>query len=186
VLAAGASSRFGSPKQLVEVEGEPLVRKSAKAALAAGATHVFVVLGASARRIAPALENVAGVSAIENANWQSGLSSSLAVGLRAVIDLTTADGALVTLADQALIDGSALALLVAGFDATHRVVASSYDGVIGVPALFGREFLEELTTFHGDAGAGAWLRAHAAIVTKVPLAIASLDIDTPHDASRVR
>ena len=94
-----------------------------------------------------------------------------------------ADGALVTLADQAFVDGSALASLIARFDRAHRLVASSYDGVIGVPALFGREFLEELTTLSGDTGAGAWLRARADTVTAVALEKASLDIDTPRDAA---
>ena len=77
-------------------------------------------------------------------------------------------------------------MLIAAFDESHRLVASSYDGVIGVPALFGREFLEELTTLTGDAGAGGWLRARPEIVTAVPLEKAALDIDTPGDTSLLR
>ena len=164
----------------------PLVRKSTDAALAAGACPVFVVLGASAQYVAPALENLANVFVLENVNWRSGLSSSLALGVRAVLDEKSADGALVTLADQAFVDGAALASLIAAFDESRRLVASSYDGVIGVPALFGREFLVELTALSGDAGAGAWLRARAKDVTAVALEKAALDIDTPGDASLLR
>jgi molybdenum cofactor cytidylyltransferase len=111
------------------------------------------------------------------------LSSSLAVGLGQVLQETDADGALVTLADQVFVDGAALASLIARFDGAHRLVASSYDGVIGVPALFGREYLDELTTLGGDAGAGSWLRARAAAVTAVPLEKAALDIDVPRDTA---
>lgn len=144
---------------------------------------MFVILGADADSIGETLDSLPGVRCVTNKEWRNGLSSSLAVGLRCVLQETDADGALVTLADQIFVDGSALASLIARFDETHRLVASSYDGVIGVPALFGREFLEELTTLSGDAGAGAWLRARVETVTTVPLEKASLDIDTPRDAA---
>ena len=80
-------------------------------------------------------------------------------------------------------DGAALASLIARFDEDNRLVASSYNGVIGVPALFGREFLEELATLTGDAGAGAWLRARSDSVTRVPMEKAALDIDIPSDSA---
>jgi molybdenum cofactor cytidylyltransferase len=126
------------------------------------------------------------VQCIVNPDWEIGLSSSLAVGVRAARRDTECEAALATLADQAFVDGAALASLIAAFDDDHRIVASSYDGVIGVPALFAREYLEELTNLTGDAGAGAWLRARRDIVTAVPLEKAALDIDTLSDASLLK
>ena len=132
-----------------------------------------------------AVDGIPEVRCLSNPNWESGLASSLAVGMRAVLG-TRCEAALVTLADQPFVDAGALASLIAEFDNGHRLVASSYDGVIGVPALFGREFLEELTMLTGDSGAGAWLRARAESVTKVPLERAALDIDRPADTALLR
>lgn len=181
MLAAGGSSRFGSPKQLARLNGETLVRRAAQAAHDAGANPVIVVLGASAKDVAAELIGISNVSCVTNPDWNTGLASSLAVGLRAVLREGDCEAALVTLVDQPLVDGAALASLVAAFDDDHRVVASFYDGVIGVPALFAREYLEELTTITGDSGAGAWLRARSNIVTGIPMQKAAVDIDTPND-----
>jgi molybdenum cofactor cytidylyltransferase len=181
VLAAGGSSRFGSPKQLARLNGETLVRRAAQAAQDAGANPVIVVLGASAKDVASELADMPNVTCVTNPDWKMGLGSSLAVGLRAVLHDGDCDGALVTLVDQPLVDGAALASLIAAFDDDHRVVASLYDGVIGVPALFARQYLEELTTITGDSGAGSWLRARSSIVTGIPMQKAAVDIDTPND-----
>ncbi len=159
------------------------MRRAADAAREAGASPVFVVVGAAADQVVPALNGIENVRCITNAEWKNGLASSLALGLRHVIDETESDAALVTLADQAFVDGAALASLIGAFDDDHRLVASSYDGVVGVPALFAREYLEELMTLTGDAGAGAWLRERDEIVTRVPLEKAALDIDNPSDTA---
>lgn len=186
ILAAGGAARFGSAKQLVERNGEALVRRAARAALDAGANPIFIVVGAAEKSVDAAVDGIPDVRCLSNPNWKSGLASSLAVGMRAVLGTTRCEAALVTLADQPFVDGEALASLIAEFDNGHRLVASLYDGVIGAPALFGREFLEELTKLTGDFGAGAWLRARAESVTKVPLERAALDIDSPADTALLR
>ena len=182
VLAAGGSSRFGSPKQLHSFAGEPLVRRAALAALDAGASPVLVVLGAHADLVAPALDGLE-VSIVMNADWAQGLATSLAAGMRALLADPSCDGALVMLTDQPLGDAAALARLLAAFDASHRLVASASGGALGAPAVFGREHADDLLTLEGDAGAGRWLRARGDEVTCVPLAAAALDVDTPLDAA---
>jgi CTP:molybdopterin cytidylyltransferase MocA len=189
VLAAGASTRLGYPKQLVAHEGEPLVRRAALAARDAGARPVLVVLGAGAATIAPALDALPGVQPIVHADWADGLASSLGAGLRALEEACRdepCDGVLVTLGDQPLVDADALRRLLDAFAAGARVVAARYADALGAPAVFGREHLPALCTLEGDHGAGRWLRAHRALTTEVPMETAALDVDTPADVVRLR
>ena len=182
VLAAGGSTRFGTPKQLHSHEGEPLVRRAVHAALGAGVEEVIVVIGSDARDVASALDGNPSVRTILNQDWNTGLASSLKVGLAAIGD---SDGVLITLADQPLVDSTAIQRLIDRFDESHRIIASGYDNTTGVPAIFGNEHIDELKTLTGDYGAGKWIRSRIADVTIVPLEEAAIDIDTPADAARL-
>jgi CTP:molybdopterin cytidylyltransferase MocA len=185
ILAAGPSTRLGYSKQLIIHEGEPLVRRAAIAAAEAGASPVIVVLGAEAEQITSALALLPSVTLVMNDEWQSGLASSLAAGLRALFQNVSCDGALVMLADQPLIDVTALRQLLDAFNTDDRIIASEYDDTIGVPVVIGREHVPELLALKGDAGAGAWLRKRIAQVTRIPMARAAVDVDTPSDAERL-
>lgn len=176
---------MGQMKQLIEYEGKPLVRRAVEAALAAGTDPVVVVLGARAAVIRPALEDLAGITVTLNPDWESGLASSLRAGLTGVLRDPTLDAVMVVLADQPLVDGVALRRLITAFRAGSRIVASSYDGLPGVPALFGREHAPALLGLTGDAGAGAWLRSRMPDVAIVPLDGVALDLDTPGDLARL-
>lgn len=186
MLAAGGSSRLGHPKQLVRHHGEPLVRRAAAAALAVGARPVVVVLGAGAAVIAPVLHGLAGVEVTLNPDWQRGVASSLAAGVRAVRAAGGCDGLLVLLADQPLVAAAALRPLIAAFAGGRRVVAAAYADVVGAPAVIGAERLDELLALEGDRGAGSWLRALGDAVAAVPLPVAAVDVDTPADLARLR
>jgi CTP:molybdopterin cytidylyltransferase MocA len=174
---------LGFPKQLIVHEGEALVRRTARAAVEAGASPVMVVLGANAEMIAPVLSGLPSVATVVNEEWSTGLSSSLAAGLTALFETAACDAVLVTLADQPRVDSAALKRLVAAFGGERRIVASAYDDTIGVPAVFGREHVDALKALTGDAGAGAWLRSRPGDVTSVPLDAAAIDIDTASDAA---
>lgn len=161
------------------------MRRAAVAALDAGAGRVVVVLGANAGSIAPALAELESVTLVVNPDWANGLASSLVAGLSAFLADDSCDGVLVTLADQPLVDAAALRRLITAFDDEHRIVASAYDGTIGVPAVFGREHFDDLVRLTGDHGAGSWLRARQSEVTRVPLYSAAFDIDRASDVARL-
>jgi CTP:molybdopterin cytidylyltransferase MocA len=142
------------------------------------------VIGANAELVRAALAGIEPLTIVVNTAWESGLASSLKAGL-SELNKTECDGALITLSDQPRVNAESLRALITAFDRGHRVVAASYSGITGVPAIFGREHFDELMQLQGDAGAGQWLRARAGEVTEVPLAEAAVDLDTPADAKRL-
>ena len=176
---------MGFPKQLIVHEGEPLVRRIAKAAIEAGANPVVVVLGANAETVATALSGLERVRTVVNQQWNMGLASSLVAGLAVVLEDASCEGVLITLADQPLVDAAALRRLISAFGGERRIVASSYDDTMGVPALFAREYFADLMRLTGDAGAGSWLRSRPSEVTCVPLDVAAVDIDTVSDTAHL-
>jgi molybdenum cofactor cytidylyltransferase len=185
ILAAGGSSRFGYPKQLLTHEGENLVRRAATAAIDAKLSPVIVVLGAYASTIKQQLSGIDAAIFVENAKWANGQASSLRLGIKAAMSVD-ADAALVMLADQPLVDSDSLSKLIHAFDEDHRLVAASYSNTIGAPAIFGAEYFNDLVRLRGDHGAGKWLRERKESVTHVTLDEAAADIDTPDDLKHLR
>ncbi|MEO7366458.1 MAG: nucleotidyltransferase family protein [Gemmatimonadaceae bacterium] len=184
VLAAGSSSRLGEPKQLIEIDGQPLVRRAVYAARNAGAYQIVVVVGAFAESVIAAVGDLTNVAFALNRDWKSGLASSLAVGVAAARRIRL-DGVLVTTTDQPLIASASLRELIKEFESGHRIVAAAYNNIVGVPAVFGAEHFDDLMTLEGDEGAGQWLRSRPDEVTTIAIDNASIDIDTPADVARL-
>jgi molybdenum cofactor cytidylyltransferase len=129
---------------------------------------------------------LAGVNTVVNERWREGLASSLAVGIRESERLDPpCDGALISTADQPLVDSSALRALLVAFGGDARLVAAEYGGTIGVPAVIGREYFQALVELTGDAGAGRWLRARGDAVKRVPMPDAAMDVDDAGDLLRL-
>ena len=133
VLAAGASSRFGSPKQLVRVAGRPLLHTAvARAAEVAGAA-VIVVLGARAAELAPLLKHSQS-SVVVNRDWREGLASSIRTGVARLPASCTA--VLLTLVDQAAVTAEDLKRLVNAWRRQPGYIAAArYGTTTGVPAI---------------------------------------------------
>ena len=145
ILAAGTSRRLGRPKQLVELDGEPLVRRIARIALTA-CDPVAVVSGA-----VPLDGPLSGlpVEIVENVFWTEGIASSIRAGIAWA---EPADAAVLLTCDQVLLDTAHLrALLHASGDG--RLAASRYAGILGIPAVFPRAFFPVLLALSGDRGA---------------------------------
>jgi CTP:molybdopterin cytidylyltransferase MocA len=175
ILAAGASVRLGRPKQLLEMVGETLIRRSARLCKEAGFDPVVVVLGSSAAEVAAALDGLA-VSCLINAGWTEGMASSIRIGIGSLPEKTS--GVLLLPCDQ-----PALSLhLLREFRKVHEsspgtTLASCYGGGAGIPALFPRQRFPELELLQGDRGAKGLVGD--AVLLSFPGG--ELDFDTPED-----
>ena len=179
VLAAGASTRFGSPKQLVRLNGRPLLHLAVSRAVEVAGQAVTVVLGANSAELAPLLRHTP-ASVVINRDWAEGMGSSVRAGIGRVP--ATADAALLMLADQAAVTAEDLRRLVGTWRRQpHCIVAAHYAGTAGVPAIFPREDFSALAALRGDAGARSLLKRGGERVVRVPLQSAAIDIDTPED-----
>ena len=182
VLAAGGSSRLGSPKQLVTFRGETLIRRAAKAALDSVCDRVVVVVGSNASGMRCELEDLA-VVVVENENWQSGISSSIRAGLELLIDC---QGVVIMLCDQPFVTADILNELVSTHQETSRaIVASTYGTTRGVPAFFSSELFEELTSLTADEGARRVIMAHPKKVATVTFPQGAIDVDTPEEREQL-
>ena len=180
VLAAGASRRLGAPKQLLNVDGETLLHRAARIALATAPAQTLVVLGADAAAMREAVADL-DVRSVVCDDWQRGQSASLQAGVSALED--GIEGVLVLLCDQVDLDAAhANTLLQAWHDDPTRAVASAYADVIGVPAVLPRAWFADVLRLQGDRGARDLLRRRDAEVVKIAAPALARDIDTPRDA----
>jgi len=180
VLAAGRGVRMGgTPKQLLPLDGRPLLQHVLDAATAAGLDDLVLVLGHAADRVEPALRLPAGARVVVNPRHQEGQSTSLSLALDGMRSEVTA--ALVLLGDQPEVRPEAIrAVIAAAADAS--VVRASYGGVPGHPVRLARSLWPELARGRGDAGARGLIAARGERPALVEVGgAAPADIDTPED-----
>ncbi|TNY34479.1 nucleotidyltransferase family protein [Thermomonospora catenispora] len=175
LLAAGAGSRLGRPKALVELDGERLVDRGVRTLREGGCSPVLVVIGAAS------LEAV-GAVVVPNPRWRTGMGSSLRAGLAELPPGCPA--VVIALVDQPRVTPEAVRRLIRAHEAGAPIAVATYGGEPRNPVLIsGRYFGEAAEAAVGDAGARPFLRAHPELVTGVPCDdVASPDdIDTPDD-----
>ena len=176
VLAAGASTRLGRPKQLVRVAGETLLERAVRVAGEAGCEPIVVVLGAGAKAVAEACD-LRRAWVVVNAAWSEGMGSSIRAGVELVQGFAEVDGVVVMTCDMPGVPPAHLRALGAEPEIT---VASTYEGRRGVPAYFPRAAFAPLLQLKGDAGARELLRQARVL----ELADGEMDVDTVADVER--
>lgn len=183
VLAAGSSSRFGSPKQLVRVDGRPLLHAAVSRAVEVAGHAVSVVLGAHAADLAPLLRHSA-ASIVINRDWNEGMASSIRAGVSRLPG--SCGGVMLVLADQAAVTAEDLRRLATTWRRQpDYIVAAQYGATLGAPAIFPAASFRDLAELRGDRGAQALFKRNPDRVIRVPMDSASIDIDTPEDLLRL-
>ena len=186
ILAAGGSSRFGRPKQLVKFRGETLVGRAVAAALGAACEKVVVVAGESSDAIQEELRETP-ASVVRNSEWGRGLGTSIRCGLQFLMASSRELNEIVLLAcDQPFVSADVVADLIAEAQRSGKpIVASSYAETLGVPAFFNGSCFTALLDLPDESGAKALIESRRGEVGSVPFAEGAIDIDTPEDFERL-
>lgn len=177
----------GEPKQLLTYKGQTLIRRVTESALALQCGPVVVVLGANRERIVPELAELP-VTIIDNPAWPTGQASSLKTGLAALyLTHKDIDAVLVLHTDQPLVSlGLLLHMLEVRTDERKGIVACRYDTQLSVPALFDRDYINNLLTLEGDKGVKWVIGKHRVDCAEVPFEAGAIDLDSKRDVELFR
>jgi molybdenum cofactor cytidylyltransferase len=186
VLAAGSSRRMGSPKQLLIVNGRPLLELVVANAGASKLDDVLVVLGAAADEIRAGVD-LGRARVLINPEYTSGMASSLRAGLTSLAD--DVDRVAVILGDQPDVDAGVLNRLLELQETSGLPAAAlSFNGLLHPPVVLKRELWGDLMELEGDVGCRAVIRARPELVARLQVETDlnhPVDVDTPADYARL-
>lgn len=186
VLAAGASSRMKTPKQLIKIGNNFLLETVLKKAKSINRNHVYCVLGANSDLIRREI-SCANIHFIYNENYKNGISSSIAFAMKHLHKkLQNYEGVLVLLGDQPAIDKLYLQALIESFlEKKSKIIASNYNDIVGVPAIFPKNYFLKLQMIHGDKGAKEILQNNKDVLV-IDKTTNLIDIDTIDDLQKFK
>ncbi len=181
ILAAGQSSRLGSPKQLLRFNEKSLLQHCVEEALQTN-IPVIVVVGANSQLIKYELKDLH-ITIAENRRWQKGMSTSLQCGLMAAKNLNNEiDGIIFMVSDQPFVSTTLLINLIkAQNEISLPIAASDYAGTLGTPVLFHKFFFDEIMALEGDTGTKKLIEKNKNLATEVSFPEGVIDIDTVED-----
>jgi molybdenum cofactor cytidylyltransferase len=180
ILAAGKSSRMGTPKQLLPYQGKTLLRHITEIAIASVCHPIIVVLGAYYKEISNELKSLP-VQIVENTEWATGMGSSIRCGIQALIPFSNSvEAAVILVCDQPFVTPQTINQLVDAYHSTQQpIVASAYENTLGVPALFQRKLFPELSRLNDTEGAKNVIKCHKQSTFSIEFPQGAIDLDTP-------
>lgn len=184
LLAAGSSSRLGRPKQLINYQFKTLIQHSIEAAQYSAADDLVVVLGSNSELIQTGIESKE-VPVLVHTHWEEGMSSSMQCGLRYLLETSQVEQVILMLCDQPYVSQELLDQLINLKKASGKgIVACSYAGTVGVPALFDQTYFPELLALQGTEGAKKVILNHQEDTFLVDFPLGAIDLDTEKDVQK--
>ena len=182
ILAAGASTRLGKPKQLLQYRGKTLLGHAINEATNSNADAVVVIFGKDADLFKKEIDEKKIRVAI-NSSWEEGMASSVRLGLDTLLNAKPyIDAVIFMVCDQPHISSSILnELIKTQQKTTKQIVSCNYGESIGPPALFHKKYFKELMKLSGDAGARKIIQQNMNDVATILFPEGKIDIDTKED-----
>jgi len=182
ILAAGASTRMGTPKQLLGYQKGTLLSHTIEVAIASVCRPIIVVLGAYAERIEPTINHYP-IEIVYNPDWSAGMGTSIQVGIQKFKDISEKpEAAVLVVGDQPFVSSQLVNCLVESYCQTGKsIIASEYANTVGIPALFSSKYFADLLSLKGTKGAKKLLLERGEEVARVSFPEGEIDIDIPDE-----
>lgn len=186
IIAAGASTRLGSPKQLVKIGNKYLLEKMVETSLNFPSKKVIVVLGAFFEKIKETISHLP-VDIIENKNWENGMGGTISFGINYLENnFPEINGTYILLSDQPFVTLNYLEKLKSEKEKErNKIIASKYESTLGPPAFFPKNIFSALKNLNGQKGAKPIFQKYKEETVTVDFPGGAFDIDTPEDLKKL-
>ena len=187
ILAAGASTRLGKPKQLLRYRGKTLLAHAINEAVNSNTDAIVVILGKDADLFKKEIDEKK-VRVAVNSSWEEGMASSLRLGLDTLLnDKPYIDAVIFMVCDQPHVLSSILnELIITQQKTTKQIVTCNYGDSIGPPALFHKKYFNDLMKLSGDTGARKIIQQNMNDMTTILFPEGEIDIDTEEDYEKLK
>jgi molybdenum cofactor cytidylyltransferase len=184
ILAAGSSARMGEPKQLMMYKNKTLLQHVIGEAQNANLEPVICVTGYQSELIANNISGM-GISIVYNEHWPEGMGSGISAGIRQLL-LSDVDSVILAVCDQPHVSSDLFEKMQALKDQSgKKIVACSYAGTLGTPALFTKDYFNQLKSLNGNQGAKKIVNTNLSDVCPVEFEKGIIDIDTKQDYEKL-
>lgn len=188
LLAAGNSSRMGSPKQLLMYHGKTFLERIIDTASEIfDPNHIVLVLGACHHEISSVIKNK-NIHIVINENWESGMASSIQSGMKALSGFfPEMEGCFISVCDQPYLTGDLFSKMLQLKETSEKeIVVAKYADTLGVPALFSKKYFKQLMELTGEQGAKKIIQQNMNDVESFEFEKGAVDIDTPSDYNHLK
>jgi molybdenum cofactor cytidylyltransferase len=186
ILAAGSSSRLGTSKQLLLLNGTSLIRRTIQTFIDTGIEKIIVVLGADYEKHFSEISDLK-ITILQNEKWPSGLGSSIRNAIQSLDKTLLPEALILSVCDLPLLNTNHItSILNVHYKTNKGIVASGYSETKGVPALFSKLYFGDLSSLSDDQGAKHVINKYPHDVALISFPEGQFDIDTVDDIERLK